>query len=36
MVKVFGTEEPATLLEIDYAYIDSMRANKNTLPSQPQ
>lgn len=34
-VKTFGTEEPATLLEIDYAYIDSVRASKNTVPLPP-
>lgn len=36
LVKVIGTEEPATLLEIDYANIDSMRASQNNVPSQPK
>lgn len=36
LVKVFGTEEPATLLEIDYKLIDSMRASQNNVPSQPK
>ncbi len=32
MVKVFGTEEPSTLLKIDYDLIDSMRAKQKEVP----